>query len=917
MHTFNIEHIREQVNLVDLIRQDEPLQKHGDSYRSGHESAGHGSQSGTCLDVSETKQVFLCRNCGEKGDIFDWVMQRDNVPFIEAAKWICDTYNIPYQDLTPEEKARLKAARDERKRIRPISKEIMQFFHDAMEAKHRDYYRERGIKDETIKELLLGYAPADPKALVDLMRDKYPLEDLYKTGLFHKTKDGAIPVYLDRLVFPYWRGDDVVYSIGRLPDHMGLELTIPREERHETDRGKYKKHLIHKESRKYVSQHAVEHVIYGVDSIRGADECLIAEGIVDAILVIQQGFACLSPVTTTFKAEHIEALVRLTRNVETVDLPYDNEESEAGLEGALSTAGALFDAGRDVRIVTLPRSEGADKTDLADFLSQDGELDENTASLKGLMAESPDHVEWQIEQCKALPRGRKRESQLRKVLALVAKADPLAQDRYVDVIAQAKLAKAGAIREALKKEKASQRDEGATEKTAIQLSDELIEQRYTHASGVRMLLFQHDSYFAYDGTKHAERSKSEFDTAIVAKIRQEADLGTETDVSQHLVTSIRLATYPLIALPNTVEMPCWMDRLKTVENIISMKNGLMDLRKIVDGVDNPLIAHTPNFFTLSSLPYAYQPDAKCPRWHQVLDYALKVDPDLQWLMQEFYGLCLTHDTRFHAFLFLQGESRTGKSVAFEVLQNLVGLENVSSVPLRDFGGNFGLQPMLGKKLNINAEVPELDNVAEDILKEFTGGSTMLTYHRKNKESVITKQRPRLAFSSNHYPNFKDRSEGIWNRMILIPFRNVVPEEERDPNLIEYLIANELPGIFNWAIEGYARLVQNGGFTDSFVMRKERDDYRDQTVPTRIFFKEVLQLDDESPGETVADLYDLYKKWAKINGFRQQNVTTFGRDLKAYVAPFGIEQGKINQGRGYSGIGVDDGARQHIEARFDA
>ena len=222
--------------------------------------------------------------------------------------------------------------------------------------------------------------------------------------------------------------------------------------------------------------------------------------------------------------------------------------------------------------------------------------------------------------------------------------------------------------------------------------------------------------------------------------------------------------------------------------------------------------------------------------------------------------------------------------------------------------------MLGKKLNINAEVPELDSIAEDILKEFTGGATMLTYHRKNKESIITKQRPRLAYSSNHYPSFKDRSEGIWNRMILIPFRNVVPEEERDPNLVNYFVDNELPGIFNWAMEGYARLVKNGGFTDSFVMRQEREEYRDETVPTRTFFKEVLTFDEDYPGETVANLYDLYKKWAKLNGFRQQNINTFGRDLKAYLTPQGIKQGKVGKERGYPKIKVDDGAKSHIEDR---
>ncbi len=422
-----------------------------------------------------------------------------------------------------------------------------------------------------------------------------------------------------------------------------------------------------------------------------------------------------------------------------------------------------------------------------------------------------------------------------------------------------------------------------------------------------MLTFQHDSWFEYDGTKYVERSKSEFETAIVEKIREEAGL----DVTQQLVTSIRLASYPLVAVPNNIEAPFWISTHQSTEHLISLQNGLINLTLLVSGEKNPLMEHTPDFFVRSSQPYPYLPSAKCPRWMQFLDYALAIDPDLQWVMQEFYGLCLTHDMRFHAFLFLQGESRTGKGVAFEVLQALVGWDNVSSVPLRDFGGNFGLQPMLGKKLNINAEVPELDNVAEDILKEYTGGSTMMTYHRKNKESLITKQRARLAFSSNHYPNFKDRSEGIWNRMILIPFKNVVPEEARDPNLVSYLVEKELAGIFNWAMEGYARLVKNGRFTDSVVMRVEREEYRDETIPVRRFLKEIIVLDEGSK-VTNKELYPLYTKWSKMEGHHRQNAVTFGRDTKAYFRSIDIEQKKFTGGvRGYEGVSINPEMQDEI------
>lgn len=449
-------------------------------------------------------------------------------------------------------------------------------------------------------------------------------------------------------------------------------------------------------------------------------------------------------------------------------------------------------------------------------------------------------------------------------------------------------------------EKRKRGEGGGDEKTAIEIADELIAERYTRSSGEHTLVFQNSSWYSWEGTKYIELSLAEYETVIVSKIRQEEGM----DVSQTLVTSVRLATQPLVIVPNIVEAPYWRKTLTTTERIIALKNGLLDLDKYLAQDANPLLPQTPDFFVLSSLPYDYIPDAKCQRWRKFLEESLRSDPDLIWVVQEFYGLCQTHDTRFHVFLFLQGDSRTGKGVAFEVLQALTGYENVANVPLRQFGSNFGLQPLIGKKLNINAEIPELDEVAEDVLKEYCGGETMLTYNRKHKESISTRQRARLAFSSNHFPNFRDRSEGIWERMLLVPFHRVVPEEERDPDLADYLCENELPGIFNWAMEGYARLVKNGRFTDSATMRMHRDDYRDETTPVRRFLKECVVRNDDAK-VTSAELYDLYIVWAKVEGHARQSHVTFGRDAAAYFRSIGVERKRVRgKGGGTFFVGVE-------------
>ena len=148
-------------------------------------------------------------------------------------------------------------------------------------------------------------------------------------------------------------------------------------------------------------------------------------------------------------------------------------------------------------------------------------------------------------------------------------------------------------------------------------------------------------------------------------------------------------------------------------------------------------------------------------------------------------------------------------------------------------------------------------------------------------------------------------------MILIPFKKVVPEEERDPNLVSYLVDNELAGIFNWAMEGYARLVKNGRFTDSVVMRVEREEYRDETIPVRRFLKEIIVLDEGSK-VTNKELYPLYTKWSKMEGHHRQNAVTFGRDTKAYFRSIDIEQKKFTGGvRGYLGVSINPEMQDEI------
>jgi len=138
---------------------------------------------------------------------------------------------------------------------------------------------------------------------------------------------------------------------------------------------KYKKLLVHKDGQEYVSHSVQNCYFYGEDSLRGSDYCIITEGVADCISMLQAGFPCISPVTVQFREKDNQKLISFTKGLKTVYICNDNETSGAGITGALKTAEALEQAGIEAKIIELPKHDGIDKIDIADYMKEHGRED--------------------------------------------------------------------------------------------------------------------------------------------------------------------------------------------------------------------------------------------------------------------------------------------------------------------------------------------------------------------------------------------------------------------------------------------------------------------------------------------------------------------------------------------------------------
>lgn len=425
---------------------------------------------------------------------------------------------------------------------------------------------------------------------------------------------------------------------------------------------------------------------------------------------------------------------------------------------------------------------------------------------------------------------------------------------------------------------------------------------FLSATGRRMIYWRAE-FWEFNGRCYRKLADRELSSRLNAAIKTEFDrlnllaLQSPSDkvppeakkVSRAIVNNVLAALEGMCLLSESVDQNTWIDSSEAIaeglRSWVSMANGLLKLDLLLAGGDlaECLVDHSDHWFSPFSLPYDFDEEAECPVWESFLDHNLEADPERIAILQEWAGYCLASDTKFGKFLMLEGEGVNGKSVYFAVLEALLGSVNVSHVALEKFHRPFDLTSTLGKRLNIAADCAEVDRVAEGTLKPFVTGEAM-HFDRKGIPGIECRPTARLVVGTNNRPRFSDRSNGIWRRLILIPFRVEIDKKKRvlgmdDPHWWQQ--KGELPGIFNWAIDGLARLMTAQKFSESQVSIAAMASYRNDSNPARAFLGDHYQT-TEDPTRYVlsSSIYQNYLDWCKENGHQYPMANAqFGMEIR--------------------------------------
>jgi putative DNA primase/helicase len=326
--------------------------------------------------------------------------------------------------------------------------------------------------------------------------------------------------------------------------------------------------------------------------------------------------------------------------------------------------------------------------------------------------------------------------------------------------------------------------------------------------------------------------------------------------------------------------PAWRDGGKgeyaelDPRNMISLKNGLLDI------TTRKIYLATPQFFTFTGLPLAYDFAAKAERWLSFLDEVTDHRQPLVDLLQEMFGYLLSGATRKQKMFFLMGDPGAGKGTILRILTALIGELNTCHPSIEGLGDRFGLLDLIGKSV---AQITDLDSDATKATMSTAAtainaisGEDGITVRRHNIGPWNGRLGVRIVMAGNGLPDFGKHMNAMRRRLLVIPF-DVSFEKRADENLTDKLEL-ELAGILNWGLDGLDRLNAQGAFTEPEVSLEIKRRLLRKSNPLHGFIEENCEL---VPGATdKAVLYHSYKDYCAENGVRNVLAyNNFAEDLK--------------------------------------
>jgi len=328
------------------------------------------------------------------------------------------------------------------------------------------------------------------------------------------------------------------------------------------------------------------------------------------------------------------------------------------------------------------------------------------------------------------------------------------------------------------------------------------------------------------------------------------------------------------------------EHLEQPLNLINLKNGLYDINT------GELIPHHPKYSFQYEIPVNYDKKADCPIWKKFLEDVLYQE-DLAF-MQEVCGYILYRLYKWALLVILLGHGRNGKTTFINAISKLLGKENVEHIPLQTIAHErFAKAKLYQKHANLCSDLGAHEIKDTGTIKQLTGMDTIFA-RELYKNGFNFLNHAKLIFGCNILPDIGDRTLAMSERIAVVEFPNAFKrnDENTDPDLIDKLIV-EIPGIFNWMVEGLKRLLENKKFSPYRDFENVSDYLKTSQDPVKIFVDTYITSDSE--GIIQKDVvYNKYLDFCKKNKYPSLVANWFSQKFKPF-APMGIDEGQPRKG----------------------
>jgi len=342
-----VDQVRQVANIIDIASQYTTLRKRGKRHVG---LCPFHSEKDPSFTVDDEKQLFHCFGCGTGGDVFSLIMDKENLSFPEALKYLAQKYNIPL----PQERLGSPKRLKEKENLFKINQMALAFFKKNLfntreGEKAQAYLKKRNIPEKTIQELKMGYALNSWDSLLSFFQGKGITPQLLeKSGLVipREKKEGYYDRFRGRIIFPIFDVNGKVVAFGgrTIVDADPKYLNSP-------DTPVYSK----------------GELLYGLnfckEPIREKGEVILVEGYTDFASLYGKGITNIAASLGTSLTSHQVLLAK--RFAPRIVVSYDADA--AGEKAALRAVSLCFENEVQIKIMDLPRN-----TDPDNFINEQG-----------------------------------------------------------------------------------------------------------------------------------------------------------------------------------------------------------------------------------------------------------------------------------------------------------------------------------------------------------------------------------------------------------------------------------------------------------------------------------------------------------------------------------------------------------------